>query len=194
MASRCSASPIFGSIPIDRFWSGADRQLWCGDIRKRPLRYAIPTRMNSLTQKPNHTYSAEFRLYGELLDPLEVSSIIGLQATTWSNGELIGKRQRLPFWGYNGCDDPQFQAEWQSLEDALALVSRRLKPYRSIIADLSGRFHGIWWCGHFQSSFDGGPTLSPRVLADVASFGCPLYIDNYYHDGGGEFQEIHAGV
>ena len=140
--------------------------------------------------QPNHTYSVAFRFYGDALDPAEVSSIIGLQATTWSNGKSIGKRPRLPFWGYNGSDDPQFQDEWQSLEDGLALVVRRLKPYRSIITGLSDRFDGIWWCGHFQSSFDGGPTLSSCLLADVASFGCPLFLDNYHTDNGGSLQAI----
>jgi hypothetical protein len=48
------------------------------------------------------------------------------------------------------------------------------------VVDLSQTFDGIWWCGHFQSSLDGGPTLSPRILADVASFGLPLFIDNYF--------------
>ena len=136
--------------------------------------------MSGRTAQPNHTYSVEFRLYGDGLDPVEVSSIIGLQATTWSTGEPIGKRKRQPFWGYNASDDPQYQYEWQSLEDGLALVSHRLKPYRSIIGGLSDRFDGIWWCGHFQSSFDGGPTLSPRLLADIGSFGFPLFLDNYH--------------
>jgi len=144
--------------------------------------------MNSPVTQPNHTYSVEFRLYGDLLDPVEVSSIIGLQATQWSNGKPIGQRPRMPFWGYNGSDDPQFQDEWQSLEDGLALVSRRLKPYRSIIAKLSERFDGIWWCGHFQCSFDGGPTLSPSLLADIASFGCPLFLDNYHSVGDDSLQ------
>jgi hypothetical protein len=144
--------------------------------------------MSSPTARPNHTYSVEFRLYGDDLDPAEVSSIIGLQATTSSRGEPIGSRPRLPFWGFNGSDDPQFQEEWQSLEDGLALVSRRLKPHRSVIAGLLDRFDGLWWCGHFQSSFDGGPTLSPRVLADVASFGCPFFLDNYHAGDDDSFQ------
>ena len=136
--------------------------------------------MSSPIIPPNHTYSVEFRLYGDFLDPVEVSSIVGLQATAWSKGEPIGKRPRQPFWGYNGSDDPHFQLEWHSLEDGLSLVSRLLIPYRSIIAELSERFDGIWWCGHFQSSFDGGPTLSPGVLSDIASFGCPVFLDNYF--------------
>lgn len=136
--------------------------------------------MGPVIAQPNHTYSVEFRLYGDQLDPVAVSSIVGLEATTSSNAESIGRRPGRPFWGYNGSDDPQFQEEWQSLEDGLALIAHRLKPYRSIIAELSERFDGIWWCGHFQSSFDGGPTLSAGLLADIASFGCPLFLDNYH--------------
>lgn len=153
-----------------------------------------PKAMIRPTAKPNHTYSVAFRLYGEDLDPTEVSSLMGLQATEWSNGAPIGKRERLPFWGYNGSDDPQFQAEWQSLEDALALVSGRLRPYRSTILELCKRFDGIWWCGHFQSSFDGGPTLSPHVLAEVASFGCPLYLDSYHSVDDDSLRAIHSDV
>lgn len=147
--------------------------------------------MSSKKTTPNHTYSVEFRLYGDDLDPAEVSSIIGLSATTRSTGEPIGKRARMPFWGYNASDDPQYQEEWQSLEDGLALVAHRLKPYRAIIAELCGRFDGIWWCGHFQSSFDGGPTLSPRTLVDVASFGCPFFLDNYHSLDDDGSQENH---
>uniref|UniRef100_UPI0035CA0653 DUF4279 domain-containing protein n=1 Tax=uncultured Sphingomonas sp. TaxID=158754 RepID=UPI0035CA0653 len=144
--------------------------------------------------EPNHTYSVSFRLYGEGIDPTEVSSLIGLQATEWSNGERIGKRERQPFWGYNGSDDPQFQDEWRSLENALALVSRRLKPHRSTILEMCSRFDGIWWCGHFQSSFDGGPTLSPQVLAEVASFGCPLFLDCYHSVHDDSLRAIHLDV
>lgn len=133
--------------------------------------------MDTKIAPSNHTYSVELRLYG---DPVELSSIMGLEGTTSSNGEMIGGRKRAIFWGYNGSDDPRYQDEWYSLEDALALVAERLKPYRSIISELTKRFDGIWWCGHFQSSFDGGPTLSPRTLADIASFGCPLFLDNYH--------------
>jgi hypothetical protein len=38
----------------------------------------------------------------------------------------------------------------------------------------------IWWCGHFQQAFDGGPLLSASLLERLAAFGAPLLIDNYF--------------
>jgi hypothetical protein len=29
----------------------------------------------------------------------------------------------------------------------------------------------IWWCGHFQQAFDGGPLLSASLLERLAAFG-----------------------
>lgn len=150
--------------------------------------------MNGLLLEPNHTYSVEFRLAGEELNPGEVSSLIGLKATGWSDGEQLGSRRRHPFWGYNGSDDPQFQDEWQSLEDGLTLVSRKLSPFRSTITQLLNRFSGIWWCGHFQSSYNGGPMLSPQLLAEIASFGCPLLLDTYHSEDISSLRPVHSAV
>ena len=137
--------------------------------------------MSTPTPSPNHTYLVELRFFGDLLDPSEVSSILGLQPSLYSSHEEpLLNRKRRPFWGYNGIEHPEFQAEWLSLEDGLAFVAGRLSALKSEVVQLSKRFDGLWWCGHFQTSFDGGPTLSPQILAEVASFGCPLYLDNYF--------------
>jgi len=52
-------------------------------------------------------------------------------------------------------------------------------PQREKIAKYSATSDLIWWCGHFQSSLDGGPTLSAELLRDLGGFGVELYIDNY---------------
>jgi hypothetical protein len=38
------------------------------------------------------------------------------------------------------------------------------------------------WCGHFSSSFGGGPTLSPQILRVLADFGVELILDTYVSD------------
>ena len=43
-------------------------------------------------------------------------------------------------------------------------------------------FDLYWWCANFQSSFDGGPTFSVRLLKGLADFEVPLYLDNYFSD------------
>jgi hypothetical protein len=136
--------------------------------------------MSNSVPAANHTYTIELRFYGDLLDPAEVSSILNLQPSRSSNGKPIGKRKREPFWGYDGSDHAEFQEPWQSLEDGLAFVSQKLASRKPAIIQLGARFDGIWWCGHFQTSFDGGPTLSAGVLGEVASFGLPLFLDTYH--------------
>lgn len=108
---------------------------------------------------------------------LEPSSSLTRLAATAS------ARPRTPFWGYNGQGEEGFLQEWPSLEDGLAFLASRLAPLRSTVVDLSQTFDGIWWCGHFQTTFDGGPTVSAKVLAEVASFRLPLFIDNYFASG-----------
>jgi hypothetical protein len=38
------------------------------------------------------------------------------------------------------------------------------KTWRQVQGLAHTDHHAIWWCGHFQDSFDGGPTLSARIL------------------------------
>ncbi|MCA1577961.1 MAG: DUF4279 domain-containing protein [Acidobacteria bacterium] len=92
-----------------------------------------------------------------------------------------GKVWDEALWGYNGfsADTPK---SWASLEDGLTFLLDRLEPLRSEIDKYKRDYDLIFWCGHFQSSFDGGPTLSPRLLRRMADFGVELYIDNYFVD------------
>jgi hypothetical protein len=81
-------------------------------------------------------------------------------------------------WGYDG--PPEAPKEWDSLETGLRHVLDHLWPYREKIGKYAGIAECLWWCGHFQSSFDGGPRLSPDLLRKLGEFGVALYIDNYY--------------
>jgi Domain of unknown function (DUF4279) len=130
----------------------------------------------------DHSFTVEIRFYGDRLDPSEISRRMHLDpsGSLTLSAASSSSRTRRPFWAYNGQGQKGFLPEWQSLEQGLAFLVHRLAPVRSTVVDLSKTFEGIWWCGHFQSSFDGGPTLSPKVLAEVASFGLPLFIDNYF--------------
>lgn len=127
----------------------------------------------------NHRYTAEIRFTAADLDPSAVSRLLQLEPTR-SVDRTSSSAKRIPFWAYNGEGEAGFQAEWASLEEGLEFLVARLSPARPSIVDLSKTVDGLWWCGHFQSSFDGGPTLSPKLLADLASFGLPLFIDNYF--------------
>jgi hypothetical protein len=81
-------------------------------------------------------------------------------------------------WTYNG--PPGSPTEWDSLEEGLRHVLENLWPHRDKIATYHAGSKLMWWCGHFQSAFDGGPTLSAALLRQLGEFGVELYIDNYF--------------
>jgi hypothetical protein len=131
-----------------------------------------------------HTYTVELRFSGDQLEPSEISARLNLQpssAFSQSQNQLL-TRKRRPYWAYNGQGAIGFQPEWTSLEKGLEFLLNSLRARKPEIIALARQFDGLWWCGHFQSSFDGGPTLSPKLLAEVGSYEIPLSIDNYFND------------
>ena len=90
--------------------------------------------------------------------------------------------RRHPFWAYDGRGEAGFQDEWDSLEDGLQFLLKQLNSRKTDIVALARQFDGYWWCGHFQASFSGGPTLSAKLLAELASYEIPISIDNYFSD------------
>jgi len=144
--------------------------------------------MNALPNKPPgslaHSYVVELCFTGEGLEPAELTRLLGLQPRGAGAGMDLNssRKRRRPFWAYNGHCEDGFQPEWPLLETGLSFLLRHLVSRRTAVIDLSKSFEGLWRCGHFQTSFDGGPTLSAGVLAEIASFGLPLSIDNYFTD------------
>jgi hypothetical protein len=132
----------------------------------------------------NHNYTVELRFSGDQLEPSEISARLGLQPSfVYSQSQnLSSTRKRRPCWGYNGQEKEGYQIEWASLEDGFIFLFKILNSKKSEIIALSRQFDGVWWCGHFQASFDGGPKLSSEILAEIANYGIPLYIDNYFVD------------
>ncbi|MDR2880418.1 MAG: DUF4279 domain-containing protein [Azoarcus sp.] len=132
-----------------------------------------------------HAYTVELRFSGEQLKPSEISARLSLNPCgTYSQSQnQSAKRKRRPYWGYNGEGEEGFQTEWVNLEEGLKFLLKNLCPKKTEIVALALQFDGIWWCGHFQTSFDGGPMLSPKLLTELGSYGISLYIDNYLSDG-----------
>jgi Domain of unknown function (DUF4279) len=127
-----------------------------------------------------HEYTVEFRIWGDALDPARVSRDLGLepcQTRTPGSSRMAGRVDR-GMWAYNGR--PGAPTRWESLEEGLSLVLESLWSSRERIARYAATSELVWWCGHFHSSFDGGPTLSAELLRKLGDFGAELYIDNYY--------------
>lgn len=129
-----------------------------------------------------HTYSVQLRINGFGLRPDEVTSALGVEPyQVRREGEPRSSKELWAesMWSYDGSTDGR-QKEWGSLEEGLDWVMQDLWYKRSVIAAYQSRFDVVWWCGHFQSSYDGGPTFSVALLEKLAGFGVPVYLDNYF--------------
>lgn len=128
-----------------------------------------------------HEYTVELRVSGAELVPAHVTQALGLEPCTIREAGKPKSKSRVwkeSVWGYNGF--PEGPAKhWASLEDGLTFVLDRVEPLRSQIEGFKQSCDIFWWCGHFQSSFDGGPLLSAGLLRRLGDFGADLYIDNY---------------
>jgi hypothetical protein len=62
----------------------------------------------------------------------------------------------------------------QTLMEAFASQQEKLQQYRN-------KHSVVIWCGHFSSSFDGGPRFSVGLLKALADFDVELFIDTYLH-------------
>jgi hypothetical protein len=128
----------------------------------------------------SHTYSVEFRIYSKTVDPHSITRDLGLQPCQLL---IEGERRSATsvykgMWAYNGTDDEAVQ--WDSLEEGLTFVLDKLWPHREAIAKCRANGDLIWWCGHFQAGFDGGPLLCSQLLRRLGEFGVDLFIDNYF--------------
>ena len=128
-----------------------------------------------------HYYTVSLRIWGTDLELAQVSKKLGLEASlTFRAGEMrAGRIVDKSMWAYEGGSEVTFK-KWESLEDGLSFVVGQLLPLREQFARYQTKYEVGWWCGHFQSSFDGGPTLSPHLLRELADFGVELFIDNYF--------------
>lgn len=131
-----------------------------------------------------HEYTVEFRISGAELVPATITQVLGLEPSLVRQvGEPRSKQKDWDqaLWAYNGFSAGTPKS-WASLEDGLTFVLDRLESVRSEIEKYKQKYDSVWWCGHFQSSFDGGPTLSAKLMRRLADFGVELYIDNYFVD------------
>jgi hypothetical protein len=133
-----------------------------------------------------HTYSVQFRISGKDMSPDEVTRRLGLEP---NQVRIAGERRSAnqvrteSLWSYDGgTASAEAVREWTSLEDGVRYVLERLLPKRDLIQEYAKSHDAVLWCGHFQSSFDGGPTLSASLLRLLADFGVPLFIDNYFRE------------
>lgn len=129
-----------------------------------------------------HRYTVELRIISDhKLDFNLLTSNLGIVPTnTRQHGEVKSASMLFTesMWGYS--IDPESNSDgWDSLEEALESLFCIFLPLKDKIAEYNSTYKVVIWCGHFTSSFDGGPTLSPSILKKLGDFGVELFIDTY---------------
>ena len=157
--------------------------------------------LNPIDEVPLENYSVELRIYGDKLNPAEITERLNLQPsiTCQSYGCGVGNRKEMPcthcgagrrkgkpFWGYDGHDARGYQFKWASLDEGIAFLLGHIDPVHTTIIELSQDYFAYLWCGHFQSCFSGNPSLSPESLNLIARYELFFYLDNDYHYPQGE--------
>lgn len=127
-----------------------------------------------------HTYSVALRIEGEGVNPTEISAELGMESSySRERGEPRGSSGIFEegLWSYAGTNNSK---KWSSLEEGLLAVMSDLLPQIDLIKNYGSDKKVYWWCGHFQSSFNGGPEFSADLFKKLNHFGIPLVLDNYF--------------
>jgi hypothetical protein len=127
-----------------------------------------------------HRYTVELRISGEHLDPDQITRTLGVTPTqTRRKGERKSETSTWPdnMWSFDAR--PQGQEDWSTLEDGLSSLLNTFGPIRDRVRSCSSGNNVVIWCGHFTSSFDGGPALSPELLRSIGDFGAELFLDTH---------------
>ena len=70
--------------------------------------------------------------------------------------------------------------DWTSLSDGLSALIQQFQPIQDRLRAYAADETLYIWCGHFSSSFDGGPVFSPVLLKALGEFGAKLVLDTYF--------------
>jgi hypothetical protein len=136
-----------------------------------------------------HSYTVEVRIWSDK-DDFNISAIsedLGITPTnTRRKGEPKSSTNVFAeaMWGYE-----VYSGEWESLEEALDATLKIFMPLKDKLTKYETKYDVILWCGHFTSSFDGGPTFSPELLKKLGEFGVELFLDTYCSRDEGQFKE-----
>jgi len=140
-----------------------------------------------------HSYTVSLRIESATLDASRITEELGVTPTqTRAVGQFRGARSvwTEALWEFDVTPNQSDVAvenwpdwpQWESLEKAFEKLLRTFSHQVPLIQDYR-RHHDVYlWVGHFSSSFDGGPRLSPEILKALGSFGVPVWIDTHFVD------------
>src|SRR5260221_1928259 len=176
-----SASTVFSNL--DSFASMAvsrslSRLLYARDVKKS----ATETADNRATALPYnltmHTYTVSLRIESRELDTAQITKELTRSPTqTRAVGEQRDARTvwDKALWEFQVV--PEGRSNWDSLEIGLATLLSVFSSRTKTLQEY-GKNHDVYiWCGHFSSSFAGGPHLSAEIPKKLGEFGIPLWLD-----------------
>lgn len=131
-----------------------------------------------------HSYTAALRFSGPPEKIHGLSENLGLPGVALPQ-RVVNTASSMPVsiltWNYS-ISSSSPNGDWDSLEEALEVLLSECRSARHRIIAAASTLKGVWWCGHFQSSFDGGPRLTADLLEVLSSFTLPFYLDCYHGD------------
>ncbi len=131
-----------------------------------------------------HAYSVALRISGVKLDTEEITSTLKLTPTQI---RIAGQKRSAKslwtesLWEYE-VRPGDGKVCWTSLEEGLATLLSALAPHKSALQQYQQACAVFLWCGHFSSSFNGGPTFSPSLLRQLGDLGIELRLDTYFSE------------
>jgi len=129
-----------------------------------------------------HEYSASLKIVSDKGSTAEISERLRIQPT---HVVEVGDRLKTAIatkavWNFE-AKTPAGR-KWTSLEDALIALLAVFSDRHAEIREIQLDCHVCLWCGHFSSSFDGGPVFSPTLLRMLGDFGVEMFLDTYFSD------------
>lgn len=145
-----------------------------------PVLKVIPPNRLVTVGGPVDRVRVSLRVFGDDLDPVEVTTLLGCQPTeARRRGEVIPdpryhRTARTGCWLLDGADEPSTELEAQ-VGNLLGRLTDDVVSWR----DLSRRFRVDVFCGVFLDSFNRGFALSPKLMRRLADQGIEIGFDIY---------------
>ncbi len=131
-----------------------------------------------------HTYTVELRIIGDISGERDISSRLGMSATSFfQKGESKSptRQWEKSVWAF-AIEPSNGQKEWDSLEKGLKNLVDRFLPLKFAINELKGRYEVFICCGQFASGFGAGANFSPELLKQLAALEVQLNISTYWRE------------
>ena len=131
---------------------------------------------------PVDEISITLRIFGDTLDPDEITELLGCTPTTTKQHRQTTNRE---CWLLKGTSSPETNSE-QQITSLLNMLTNDLKIWQN----LTMRFDVDLFCGLFMETFNRGFELSPSIMRQLAERGIKLTFDIYSEDYPPEFEEF----